>query len=154
MRIERAALTAALGFVSACGGPVQAGGGEGPAPGPEAAAQVVDGDGAPRAGIGEADISEEIIAAGGLMFNNGPCTKCHLANGVGGERAPNLGDDEWLHSDGSFLGIRETIWAGVSRDELVDPARPFAMNPKGGIASLDGPQLDTLAAYVWSLSRR
>lgn len=66
------------------------------------------------------------------LFNTRSCVRCHREGGVGGERARNLTDKEWVQSDGSLEGIRETIFWGVRRKDFHDPDRPFEMNPAGG----------------------
>lgn len=114
--------------------------------------QTVD-PGPVPAGIAEGAITPELVAEGDELFNSGPCVKCHLQAGRGGPRAPALDDDEWLHGDGSFRAIRETIWKGVPKERLADPDRPFAMNPGGGLSDPDAHTLDALAAYIRSLSR-
>jgi len=96
----------------------------------------------------------QMISAGSNLFNEGTCPICH---GVGGRgtvaRAPDLTDDEWLHSEGDFEGILNTIMWGVKREEMkaVTP-RPFQMNPKGAM-NLPGDELLAVTAYAWSLSR-
>lgn len=96
----------------------------------------------------------QMIDAGADVFNDGTCVACH---GVGGRgtrrRAPDLTDDEWLHSEGRYEGIIRTIFWGVKREEMkaVTP-RPFAMNPKGGM-TMTTEEFRAVAAYVWSLSR-
>jgi mono/diheme cytochrome c family protein len=95
-----------------------------------------------------------MIETGSDHFNEGTCVICH---GVGGRgtvaRAPDLTDDEWLHSQGDFEGILNTIMWGVKREEMkaVTP-RPFQMNPKGAM-TLSAQELLAVTAYVWSLSR-
>ncbi|MGD8495733.1 MAG: c-type cytochrome [Gemmatimonadales bacterium] len=96
----------------------------------------------------------QMIDAGADVFNDGTCVACH---GVGGrgtrQRAPDLTDDEWLHSQGRYEGIIRTIFWGVKREEMkaVTP-RPFQMNPKGGM-TMTTEEFRAVAAYVWSLSR-
>lgn len=93
-----------------------------------------------------------MIETGSELFNGGTCIICHAVGGRSdGHRAPDFTDVEWLHSDGSFEGILQTLIWGVKRDELkaVTP-RPFFMAPDGGM-SLSGQERRALAAYVWSL---
>ncbi len=93
-----------------------------------------------------------LIQVGDSIFNNRSCARaCHGEGGEGGQRAPNLTDDEWVQSDGSLEGIRRTIFWGVRREDFADPNRPFEMNPGGGL-QLEWDQYQALAAYVWSLS--
>jgi len=93
----------------------------------------------------------QMIQAGDSILRKGTCVRCHREGGVGGERAPNLTDTEWVQSDGSLEGIRETIFWGVRRKDFSDPDRPFEMNPAGG-ANLTWDEVRAVAAYVWSLS--
>jgi mono/diheme cytochrome c family protein len=93
-----------------------------------------------------------MLAAGEERFNEGSCAKCHAAGGTGGKWAPDLTDDEWVQSDGSLMGIRETIFWGVRRRDFADESRRFQMHPGGGM-QLEWEEYDALATYVWSLSR-
>lgn len=101
-------------------------------------------------------IPEAVLAAmvdtGAALFNGGTCILCHAVGGRGdGRRGPDLTDVEWLHSDGSFEGVSETIAWGVRRQDMkaVTP-RPFEMSPSGGM-QLSSRQLQGIAAYVWTL---
>jgi len=96
----------------------------------------------------------QMIETGSDRFNEGTCVICHAVGGRGTlARAPNLTDEEWLHSEGDFEGILNTIMWGVKREEMkaVTP-RPFQMNPKGAM-TLSPQELLAVAAYAWSLSR-
>lgn len=98
-------------------------------------------------------ITPQRVLEGSDLFNAGSCGACHAVAGRGvGVRAPDLSDIEWLHSEGDFDGIFETIFWGVSRDEMkaVTP-RPFEMHPRGGM-NVDREQMKALAAYVWTVS--
>jgi len=95
-------------------------------------------------------MTQEMVAQGKTLFQGaGICAACHGPEGKG---VPNLGadlsDDEWLHSDGSWTGIAETILKGVSADKS---STGSVMPPKGG-SSLSDEQVRAVAAYVWSLS--
>lgn len=99
-------------------------------------------------------VTAERIRAGSDLYNGGSCVFCHEVAGRGtGERAPDLSDVEWLHSEGDFAGIKNTIFWGVEKDEMkaLTP-RPFQMNPMGGMP-WRGEQVSQVTAYVWSLSR-
>ena len=104
-------------------------------------------------GISEEEITDELIARGKELYNQDACVLCHGDDGTGGDMAPNLTDDEWLHSEGDLDGIRRTVWFGVSKEQLKDKARPYAMDPGGGL-DLDGDTLNAVAAYAWSLSHK
>lgn len=90
------------------------------------------------------------LETGEKLFNEGICAQCHGQGGTDGRFGPDLTDDEWVQSDGSLLGIRETIRWGVREQDLSDPERPF-MLPAGGM-QLPWEDLQAITAYVWSLS--
>lgn len=95
-------------------------------------------------------VTKAMVDEGASLFSGrGLCNACHGPQGKG---IPNLGadltDDEWLHSDGSFAGILETIVKGVSPDKS---STGTVMPPKGG-SSLSDEQLKAVAAYVWSFA--
>ncbi len=98
-------------------------------------------------------VTPQRVLDGSNLYNGGSCAVCHAIAGRGvGTRAPDLSDIEWLHSEGDFDGIFQTIFWGVSEDEMkaVVP-RPFEMHPRGGM-NVDREQMKALAAYVWTLS--
>jgi cbb3-type cytochrome c oxidase subunit III len=95
-------------------------------------------------------VTSEMISEGETLFKGpGICTACHGADakGVPGLGA-NLTDDEWLHSDGSYEAIVNTVAHGVTADES---SSGTVMPPKGG-SQLTDVQIRQVAAYVWSLS--
>lgn len=92
-----------------------------------------------------------MLAEGDSIFNSASCRRCHGEGGSGGSWGPDLTDSTWVQSDGSLEGIRRTIFWGVRRELMSDPAWRFEMNPGGG-ADLAWEQYASLAAYVWSLS--
>jgi cbb3-type cytochrome c oxidase subunit III len=95
-------------------------------------------------------VTSAMIAQGETLFKGpGICTACHGADakGVPGLGA-NLTDDEWLHSDGSYEGIVNTVTHGVASDKS---SSGTVMPPKGG-SQLTDDQVRAVAAYVWSLS--
>lgn len=92
-----------------------------------------------------------MIAEGDSIFNSGSCARCHGEAGSGGRNGPDLTDINWVQSDGSLEEIRRTVFWGVRRELLSDPAWRFEMNPGGGL-DLEWNQYASLAAYVWSLS--
>jgi len=104
-------------------------------------------------GISEDEISDELLAQGKELFNQDACVLCHGADGTGSDMAPDLTDDEWLHSQGDLDGIRRTVWYGVSKEQFKDKSRPYEMNPGGGL-DLDRDTLNAVAAYAWSLSHK
>ena len=97
-------------------------------------------------------VTKQMIDDGAKLFSGqGLCHACHgpQAKGMPGMGA-NLTDKEWLHSDGSFEGIVQTITNGVPSDKASNHS---VMPPKGGSA-LNDAQVKAVAAYVWSLSNK
>jgi mono/diheme cytochrome c family protein len=94
-------------------------------------------------------VTAEMVAQGKDIYAGaGLCYVCHGADGSG---MPGLGadltDDEWLHGDGSFESIIETVMNGV------DAAKSTAGTPmaaKGGSGITDE-QVKAVAAYVFTL---
>lgn len=135
-----------LAFVAACGG-----GGDAPAaeeaqqPAAEAPAEA-----APAMDLDFPEgVTAEMVAAGeGIFTGSGLCYTCHMPGGVGGPLAPNLTDDTWLNTDGTYDGIVQTVLSGVA--EPVEAPAP--MLPKGG-STISDEDVRAVAAYVWSLSQ-
>ena len=110
---------------------------------------------APDAGMNDVALPERVTMAmveeGKAIFTGrGICATCHGPDGSG---MPNLGsnltDEEWIHSDGSYEGIVQTIMNGVGVD-VSTVGTP--MPPKGG-SGISDDQVKAAAAYVWTLSR-
>lgn len=106
-----------------------------------------------------ADMSQEMpegvtmamVDEGKTVFEGaGICASCH---GPSGEGIPNLGgnltDDEWLHSDGSYDGIVETVMNGVTAEAS---SSGVPMPARGG-TNINDDQVRAAAAYVWTLSK-
>lgn len=124
-----------------------------------AAGRMAD-DGAGMADDGASEMSEQelpegvtmaMIQEGDDIFHGaGICSSCHGANGEG---LPNLGanltDAEWLHSDGSYDAIVQTIMNGVTAEESTTGV---PMPARAGTTITDD-QVKATAAYVWSLSK-
>lgn len=98
-------------------------------------------------------VTPQRVLAGSATFNSGSCIFCHAVAGRGSGRwAPDLSDEEWLHSEGDFDGIWKTVYWGVRKEEFrAKTPRRWEMHPKGGM-SLDWEQTKELAAYVWTIS--
>lgn len=95
-------------------------------------------------------VTLESIAEGRMLFNaRAACSACHGVNGRGGQLAPNLADDVWLNSDGSYAGIVAVIETGVPEPKEY----PGLMLPRGGMGLSDR-EVGSLAAFIWSLGVR
>ena len=93
------------------------------------------------------------IALGDSIFHGkigaSSCQACHGADGAAGVAAPVLTDAEWLHSDGSYEGIANTIKAGVMSPKQFSSVMP----PYGGVM-LTEERWRAVAAYVYSISHK
>jgi len=96
-----------------------------------------------------AGVTQAMVDQGKTLFH-GPalCSNCHGQGGVGSGIAPNLTDDTWLHSDGSYDAIVKQITTGVPQPK----ESMIPMLPKGGSGITDD-QVKIVAAYVYSLSK-
>jgi mono/diheme cytochrome c family protein len=96
-------------------------------------------------------VTMEMVSQGEQVYGGpGLCYVCHGPEGQGmSGLGANLTDDEWIHGDGSFESIAETVMNGV--DSSVSTTGT-AMQPKGGSGITDE-QVRQVAAFVWTLSR-
>lgn len=109
----------------------------GPTPAPDAAPAVDLPEG----------VTQQMVAEGRTIFETTTCFTCHGMDGSGTALAPNLRDQDWLNSDGSFEGI-----AGVVRAGVPEPRQyPAPMPPMGG-AQLSEEQINQVSAYVYAIS--
>lgn len=100
-----------------------------------------------------AGVTLALIAEGDSLFNSRSCSRCHGAKAIGGPNAPSLVRTAWDHGSGSYEDIVKTIIAGVPKEAFKVPTRPNAMRARGGQQPLlTDPQVNAVAAYVWSLN--
>ncbi|MFO8175900.1 MAG: c-type cytochrome [Gemmatimonadota bacterium] len=131
-----------LAFGAACGG------GEEGAPAAEETQQPAAESPALDVDLPEG-VTPEMVASGETIFTGaGICYTCHMPGGVGGPLAPDLTDDEWINTDGSYEGIVEVVTNGVQ--EPIE--HPGLMLPRGG-SSISDEEVREVSAYVWTLSR-
>ena len=96
------------------------------------------------------DVTPDAIAKGDKIYHGaGLCYACHGPDAKG-TIGPNLVDDVWLHSKGSYEEILAQILKGIPK-ELSKSGVP--MPPKGG-SSISESDAQAVAAYVWSLSHK
>lgn len=102
-----------------------------------------------------AAVTAAAIAMGDSLFNNGSCQRCHGKGGVGAANAPALNDMQWLQlKSGSFDEIVKIIVDGVPATAIKDSTHRFAMRARGGPMNLTDEQVQSVAAYVYSLSHK
>ena len=113
------------------------------------------GGAASKAPAKPAAVTPANVALGDSLFNNGSCQNCHGKGGVGGTNGPALDGKKWLQATtGSFDEIVSVITNGVPLDKIKDPAHKRAMNARGGRMALTDPQIQAVAAYVYTLSHK
>ncbi|MFB3922978.1 MAG: c-type cytochrome [Terriglobia bacterium] len=95
--------------------------------------------------------TREMVALGDRIYHGqaggASCAGCHGESGKGSPLGPDLTDNKWLWSDGSYKGIAKTIVEGVMR-----PKQYRSPMPPRGAAQLTDEQVSALAAFVWALS--
>lgn len=84
-----------------------------------------------------------------IYLKQGLCYACH-GQDAKGLVGPNLTDDVWLHSKGSFDEIVKQIAAGVTKEQSKSGV---PMPAKGG-ASISDEDVKAVAAYVYVLSHK
>src|SRR5438128_307975 len=105
-----------------------------------------------RAPVMPAGVTAASMAEGKTLFEaaTSNCGRCHGVDGKGGQRGPNLSDSTWAQIDGSYPEIVRIINEGVPAAKIKGQYQ-FPMRPKGGSQTLTDPQVNSIAAYIWSL---
>lgn len=101
--------------------------------------------------IGKSADLRAYAMAGGRSAFGVQCAPCHGAGGAGSKGFPNLVDDNWIWG-GSLDEIYTTIQYGVRNTN--DKSRLSQMPRFGADGILTARQIDDVAEYVLSLSRR
>lgn len=99
-------------------------------------------------------ITPAMVALGDSIFHGrvggALCQVCHGPAGKGvNPLGPSLIDQEWLHGDGSYAFIVQTVDKGVDK-----PKKAAAPMPAKGGGQLTPAQVLAVAAYVYSLNRK
>lgn len=135
----------ALAILAACGGKSAS----------QAPSPAGGGTAASRAPAKPALVTPANITLGDSLFNTGSCGRCHGRAGIGGNNGPALDGKKWVQlPTGSYEEIVGIITTGVPADKIKDPARKNAMRARGGPMNLTDPQIQALAAYVYTLSHK
>ncbi|MDQ8153905.1 MAG: cytochrome c [Gemmatimonadota bacterium] len=102
-----------------------------------------------------APVTAANVALGDSLFNTGNCQRCHGKGGIGAQNAPALDGKKWLQlTTGSYEEIVKIITEGVPQTAIKDASHRFAMRGRGGNMNLTDPQVQAVAAYVWTLSHK
>lgn len=93
-------------------------------------------------------VTQAMVDKGNEIFHKGGlCYACH-GQDAKGLVGPNLTDDVWLHSKGSYAELVAQITKGVTKEESKSG---IPMPAKGG-SSITDEEVKAVAAYVWRLS--
>jgi len=116
-----------------------------PAGGPSDSAGAMAGGGGPL----PSGVTQEMVQAGSTAFATSVCSACHGPQATGAQGiGPNLTDQTWLNTDGSYESIVQVINTGVAQPK----ESPTPMPPKGGNSAMTEQQVRELAAYIYSRS--
>jgi cytochrome c oxidase cbb3-type subunit 3 len=95
-------------------------------------------------------VTPAMLERGDQVFHGpGNCYTCH-GDDATGDVGPNLTDEEWLHTKGSYLTILQQVLVGVSAERS---RSGVVMPPRGG-SNISDADVHAVAAYVWVLGRR
>ena len=94
--------------------------------------------------------TKEMVAKGNEIYHKqGLCYACHGQDGKG-LVGPNLTDDVWIHSKGTYPELIAQVTKGVTKEESKSGV---PMPAKGG-STISDDDVKAVAAYVWSLSHK
>jgi cbb3-type cytochrome c oxidase subunit III len=94
--------------------------------------------------------TQAMVDKGNEVFHKaGLCYACH-GQDAKGLVGPNLTDDVWIHSKGSYQELIAQINKGVTKEESKSGV---PMPAKGG-STISDDDVKAVAAYVWSLSHK
>jgi len=97
-----------------------------------------------------AGVTQAMVDKGNEIFHkSGLCYACH-GQDAKGLVGPNLTDDVWIHSKGTYDDIVKQILSGVTKEQSKSGV---PMPPKGG-STISDDDVKAVAAYVYSLSHK
>ena len=91
------------------------------------------------------------VAVGDSLFNARSCRRCHGLGGKGTVNGPTFLSGTWRHGNGTIADIARTIVSGVPLDSIKDSTFKLDMHPNP--SDFSPSQIQSVAAYVWTLSR-
>jgi mono/diheme cytochrome c family protein len=95
-------------------------------------------------------VTQAMVDKGNEIFHKaGLCYACH-GQDAKGLVGPNLTDDVWLHSKGTYDDIVKQVMAGVTKEE----SKSGVPMPARGGSSITDDDVKAVAAYVYSLSHK
>lgn len=104
---------------------------------------------APAQGVPEGATQAMVDKGKEIYHKGGLCYACH-GQDAKGLVGPNLTDDVWIHSKGTYPELVSQIAKGVTKEES---KTGLPMPAKGG-SSISDEDVKAVAAYVWSLSHK
>jgi mono/diheme cytochrome c family protein len=81
-------------------------------------------------------------------IRNGTCSGCHGSDGRGSSAGPSLTGPTWIWADGSVESLARVIAKGVP-----EPGPSGGIMLPGGGVDLTKEEVQSVAAYVWTLGR-
>jgi mono/diheme cytochrome c family protein len=94
--------------------------------------------------------TQAMVDKGNEIYHKaGLCYACH-GQDAKGLVGPNLTDDVWIHSKGTYSELIAQIAKGVTKEESKSGV---PMPAKGG-STISDDDVKAVAAYVWSLSHK
>jgi mono/diheme cytochrome c family protein len=94
--------------------------------------------------------TKEMVEKGNEIFHKaGLCYACH-GQDAKGLVGPNLTDDVWIHSKGTYPELIAQVTKGVTKEE----SKSGVPMPARGGSSISDDDVKAVAAYVWSLSHK
>lgn len=96
-----------------------------------------------------AGVTAEMIATGKELYQSAGCVVCHGADGAGKPgMSSSLSDGEWKFAEGgAYPALVKVVTDGLTPAQTGRVPMPTAAAKK-----LTQPQVEALAAYVWTLS--
>jgi mono/diheme cytochrome c family protein len=97
-----------------------------------------------------AGVTQAMVDKGNEIYHKtGLCYACH-GQDAKGLVGPNLTDDVWLHSKGTYDDIVKQVIAGVTKEE----SKSGVPMPARGGSSITDDEVKSVAAYVYTLSHK
>ena len=95
-------------------------------------------------------VTQALVDKGTEIFHKqGLCYACH-GQDAKGLVGPNLTDDVWLHSKGTYEDIVKQVTTGVPKEE----SKSGVPMPARGGSTISDDDVKAVAAYVYSLSHK
>jgi mono/diheme cytochrome c family protein len=95
-------------------------------------------------------VTPAMVQKGDSIFHKqGLCYACH-GQDAKGLVGPNLTDDVWIHSKGTYEDIVHQVMTGVPKEE----SKSGVPMPARGGSTISDDEVKAVAAYVWSLSHK